>query len=274
MEIPLNPDPTPHKAHIMQESERERALLRLLDESGSARIEALARQLGVTDETIRRTAKRLEVRGLVTRVHGGLHLKDWHSEPSFARRIVQNREAKRRIAAKVAEVVADGTALMLDVGSTTAHVAQALRQRRDLTVITNSLPVAQALAGHNGNRVYMAGGELRPHDGGTFGDEALAFLRQFRVQLAVLSVAAIDAPAGFMLQDLREAEFSRAMLSCAEAAIVCADASKFARRAPIRVADPAAIGRLVTDQPPPAPLSDWLAAAGVDVLLADADPSA
>lgn len=252
----------------MQESERERALLRLLDETGSARIEALARQLGVTDETIRRTAKRLELRGLVSRVHGGLHLKDWNSEPSFARRIVQNRGAKRQIAACLAEMVADGTSLMLDVGSTTAHVAQALRLRRDLTVVTNSLPVAQALAGHNGNRVYMAGGELRPHDGGTFGDEALAFLRQFRVQLAVLSVAAIDAPAGFMLQDLREAEFSRTMLSCADTAIVCADASKFGRRAPIRVADPAAVGRLITDQPPPSALSDWLAAAGVTLVLA------
>ena len=114
----------------------------------------------------------------------------------------------------------------------------------------------------------MAGGELRPHDGGAFGAEALAFVRQFRVQHAILSVAALDPKSGFMLQDLREAEFSREIIQCADLATIVADASKFDRSAPIRICAPAAIHRLVTDAAPTGDLADLLAAAGVEVTLA------
>lgn len=252
----------------MLSSQRERAILELLQDTGSARVEALATQLGVTDETIRRNLKRLEAQGMVTRVHGGVHLKDWGPEASFAQRMVQNPGAKRRIAEAVARLIPDGASVFLDVGSTTAYAAQALRLRRELLVVTNSLAVAQALTGVNGNRVFMAGGELRSHDGGAFGAEALAFVQQFRVGHAVLSAAAIDPAAGFLLQDLREAEFSRAMLARAEARIVAADASKYGRSAPIAIAAPEAFSHLVTDLPPPDTIADMLARAGIALVLA------
>lgn len=252
----------------MLSSQRERAILELLEESGSARIETLAARLGVTDETIRRNLKRLQAQGMVTRVHGGVHLKDWGPEPSFAQRMVQNPGAKRRIAEAVARMLPDGASLFLDVGSTTAYVAQALRQRRELLVVTNSLAVAQALTGVNGNQVFMAGGELRSHDGGAFGAEALSFVQQFRVSYAVLSVAAITAPAGFLLQDLREAEFSRALIDRAEESIVAADASKFTRTAPIAIAPPERFTHLVTDQIPKGGLAELLHQSGTRITLA------
>lgn len=252
----------------MLSSQRERAILQLLQERGSARIDDLAARLGVTDETIRRNVNRLQAQGMVTRVHGGVHLKDWGPEPSFAQRMVQNPGAKRRIAEGVARMLPDGASLFLDVGSTTAYVAQALRARRDLLVVTNSLAVAQALTGVNGNQVFMAGGELRSHDGGAFGAEALAFVKQFRVSYAVLSVAAIAAPAGFLLQDLREAEFSRAIIERAEETIVAADASKFGRSAPIAIAEPGRFSRLVTDAAPEAGLAAFLSDQGVRVSVA------
>ncbi|GAB1364956.1 DeoR/GlpR family DNA-binding transcription regulator [Rhodobacter sp.] len=252
----------------MLPSQRERAILQLLQETGSARIDTLASSLEVTDETIRRNVKRLQDRGIVTRVHGGVHLKDWGPEPSFAQRMVQNPGPKRRIAEAVARILPDGASLFLDVGSTTAYVAQALRARRELLVVTNSLAVAQALTGVNGNQVFMAGGELRSHDGGAFGAEALAFVQQFRVSYAVLSVAAIAAPAGFLLQDLREAEFSRAIIERAEETIVAADASKFGRSAPIAIAAPDRFTQLVTDAPPQGALAALLEANGTRITQA------
>lgn len=252
----------------MPASQREREILDILNDSGSARIQDMARRLAVTEETIRRAVKRLEATGLVTKVHGGVHLKDWGPEPSFAQRFAQNPLAKRRIAAHLAGMIGDGASLFLDVGSTTAYVAQALRQRRELLVVTNSLAVAQTLTSRNGNRVFMAGGELRSHDGGAFGAEALAFVRQFQVHHAVLSAAAVDARAGFMLHDLREAEFSRAIIERADEATIAADATKFGRSAPIRVAEPAAFRRLVTDAAPPADIAALLAGAGVEVSVA------
>ena len=252
----------------MLSSPREAAILQLLQETGSARIDALAARLGVTDETIRRNVKRLQAQGMVNRVHGGVHLKDWGPEPSFAQRMVQNPGPKRRIAEAVARMLPDGASLFLDVGSTTAYVAQALRVRRELLVVTNSLAVAQALTGVNGNQVFMAGGELRSHDGGAFGAGALAFVQQFRVSYAVLSVAAIAAPAGFLLQDLREAEFSRAIIERAEETVVAADASKFGRSAPIAIAPPGRFSHLVTDTAPDSALTAFFAAHGTRVTLA------
>jgi DeoR family transcriptional regulator, glycerol-3-phosphate regulon repressor len=250
-------------------SQRGREILDVLSESGSARIQDIAVKLNVTQETIRRTVSRLEHQGLVIKVHGGVSLKNWGLEPSFEQRFVQNQPAKRRIAEAVAGLIHDGASLIMDVGSTTAYVAQALRQKRDLLVVTNSLPVAQALAGQNGNRVFMAGGELRSHDGGAFGPDARAFVRQFRVRHAILSVAAVEAQAGFLLQDLPEAEFSRTIIGCAEEVIIAADASKFGRTAPIRIAEPEAFHRLVTDAPPPPSIADMLAEAAITVTLAD-----
>ncbi|MCB6177700.1 DeoR/GlpR family DNA-binding transcription regulator [Rhodobacter sp. Har01] len=247
---------------------RERAILERLEETGTARVEDLAGALGVTGETIRRALKRLEAAGRIARVHGGAHLKDWGPEPTFAQRMQVNPGAKRRIAEAVARMLPDGASVFLDVGSTTAYVAQALRARRELLVVTNSLPVAQALAGVNGNRVFMAGGELRAHDGGAFGAEALDFLRQFRVGHAILSVAAVNAEGGFLLQDLREAEFSRAMIARAETVIVAADAAKFGHSAPIAVAPPQAFHHLVTEAAPTDSLAAMLAAAGVRVTVA------
>lgn len=247
---------------------RAREILDVLNETGSARIQDMALRLRVSQETIRRNVSVLEQQGLVTKVHGGVALKNWGLEPSFEQRFVQNQPAKRRIAEAVAALIMDGASVILDVGSTTAYVAQALRQKRDLLVVTNSLPVAQALAGQNGNRVFMAGGELRSHDGGAFGPDARAFVRQFRVRHAILSVAAVDAQAGFLLQDLPEAEFSRTIIACAEEAIIAADASKFGRSSPIRIAEPEAFHRLVTDAQPPADIADMLADACISITLA------
>jgi len=267
----MRAEPSPADAVLGPSRHREREILDALGETGSGRILDLSRRLGVTEETIRRNVKRLEDRGLVTKVHGGVVLREWVAEPSFAQRYAENPEAKRRIGAGLAAIIPDGASLFLDVGSTTAYVAQALRQHRDLLVVTNSLLVAQTLVGGTGNRVFMAGGELRAHDGGAFGAEALAFVRQFRVEFAVLSVAALDAGAGFLLQDLREAEFSREIIRCARRSIVAADASKFGRSAPIRIAEPEAFDTLVTDAAPPAALSRLLDSAGVTTVVIDDD---
>lgn len=257
------------KAIAAHGSQREMEILRLLGVSGSGRIQDLSRELNVTEETIRRNVRRLEAQGLVRKVHGGVFLKDWVAEPTFAQRFSKQPEAKRQIARQLAKMISDGGSLFLDVGSTTAYVAQALRGHQNLMVVTNSLTVAQTLATQNGNRVFMAGGELRSHDGGAFGAEALAFVRQFRVQHAILSVAAVNATAGFMLHDLREAEFAREIIRCSDRSIIAADATKFGGSAPIRVADPEDIDTLVTDAPPPTDIAAMLAGAGVTTVLAD-----
>lgn len=252
----------------MAQQRRETQLLELLRPAGEARVQDLAQAMNVTDETIRRTIRRLEGQGLVTKLHGAVHLRDAGPEAAFAVRMGVNPAAKRRIAGRLAGMIENGASLFLDVGTTTAYVAQALRDHRDLLVVTNSMMVAQALAMRNGNRVFMAGGEIRAHDGGVFGAQALAFVRQFKVTYAVMTAVGLDAGSGFTLNDMREAEFSREVIAHAGEAVMAVDSSKFGQSAPIRICEPGAIRRLVSEAAPPPDVAAMLAVAGVGVTLA------
>jgi DeoR family glycerol-3-phosphate regulon repressor len=236
-----------HSNHTEQEILRE---LRLA--GGSCRIGFLAKRLGVSDETIRRNIKVLEHQSLVRKVHGGVLLADdlTLTEQPYLDRMGKNAGIKQLLASKVAEMIKDGDSLFLDIGTTTAFVAQALRNHRNLYVVTNSVAAANTLATRNNNRVFQAGGELRAHDGGSFGVDAIQFIRRFNLQFAILSVGAINADAGFMLHDIQEADLSKAAADQAQTRIVVADDEKFGRRAPIVVEDPTQFDILVTNTPP------------------------
>jgi DeoR family glycerol-3-phosphate regulon repressor len=248
---------------------REREILEELRLSGgSSRIQFLAERLNVSEETIRRNLKSMEESGLVIKVHGGVHLKGHAAEQPLHFRMNENAEAKRMIAAEVAGMIGNGDTLFLDVGSTTAFIAVALQKHQNLFVVTNSLSVANALATRNNNRVFLAGGALRSHDGGAFGMEAVNFIRRFSVQHAILSVTAIDAKNGFMLQDMEEAEFARAAARQAANRVIVADAGKFGLTAPIIIDDPKIYTRLVTNARPPEDIAAMLQASEIELILA------
>lgn len=248
---------------------REREILdELRLAGGSARIPFLAQRLRVSEETIRRNIRSLEAQGLVAKVHGGVHLKESGGEQPLHYRMGENADAKRAIAARVAALIADGDSLFLDVGSTTAFIAVALQKHRDLFIVTNSVAVAHMLAGRNGNRVFLAGGELRAHDVGAFGAEAVAFVQRFHLDHAILSTTAVNARAGFMLADMEEATLSRAAGGQARRRIVVADSAKFDRSAPIVAMEPAAYDLLVTDREPPTDIMAMLEANGIGLVLA------
>ena len=119
------------------------------------------------------------------------------------------------IARHVATSIADGDSIMMDTGTTTSILARALLDKRGLTIVTNSSDVARTLATVNGNKVYMAGGELHGDNGAAFGRTAIDFVRHFRVRHAIISIAAIDIATGPMDYHLAEADFARTVLGCA-----------------------------------------------------------
>jgi DeoR family transcriptional regulator, glycerol-3-phosphate regulon repressor len=249
---------------------RQKEMLDHLRRSGgSMRIHALAKQLQVTEETVRRNLRMLADRGIVERVHGGVRLLTEKREADFNERFQENPEAKRRIACHVAAMLPDEASLFLDIGSTTAHIADALRDHRRLVVVTNSVYVAFRLATRNENKVFMAGGALRTHDGGAFGADAMEFVSNFNTDYAILSSAGIT-PKGFMLFDLEEARFSRLIMRQATTCIMVADSSKFGREAPVDIGHPSQVDYLVCDKPPPddieeAARSSW----GTEIQIAD-----
>jgi len=247
-------------------SARQATILKALGQQGACRVNELAEQLAVSDETIRRDVKAMAGKGLVERVHGGVVLPQALSEPAFQKRMARNAEEKRRIARLAAAQIRNGDSVMLDTGSTTAYVARALSEHSDLLVVTNCTEIAMRLAGRN--RVYLAGGELRADDGAVFGAAAIRFVEQFRTRHAVLSIGAVDPTDGLMDFHLQEAEFSRALMRRAECTVVVTDHAKFGGRAPVRVCGFEEIDLLITDRAPPPELTQRIADARVRLLVA------
>lgn len=253
-----------HKTTNQREDEILRALYKA---GGSCRVSWLASELGVTLETIRRNVRTLEERNIVRKVHGGVHLVEDIQEAPFESRLDKEVAAKEMLARKVADTISNGDSLFLDIGSTTAFVARALRDHRDLFVVTNSVFVAQALASRNGNRVFMAGGELRAHDGGAFGFEAQELIRRLNVRFAILSAGAVNAEAGFMLHDLQEANLAGLAIDNAQVRIMVVDGEKLGKRAPVTLDRTEKINLLFTDIDPDQEIRDMLDRNDIDLVV-------
>ena len=239
---------------------------------GTIGIGELAGALGVSDETIRRDVRLLVARGDLVKLHGAVRHADSGREAPFERRMRENVEAKRAVARAAARLVEDGDSLMMDTGTTTSVFARELLTKRGLTVVTNSSDVARTLATVNGNRVYMAGGELHGDNGAAFGRSACAFAAEFHVRLAVISIAAVNAATGLMDYRLDEAEFARIVLSRGERRLVLTDSSKFDRSALVRVAGFDEVDLILTDRAPPAVLDRAIHEAGAAVEVAAPEP--
>lgn len=246
---------------------RQDEILRAIRARGACTIAELAAEHSVSDETIRRNLKPLVGRGLVERVHGGVVASEQLDEPPFQRRMQQNTEAKKVVAELIVAMVEDGDTIMMDSGSTTAFVARALSIRKNLSVVTNNTEIARILAQQPGNRVHLAGGELRADDWAAFGASTIDFIRQFQARYAILSIGAVTENGDFMDFHLQEAEFSRALIEQAQVAIVVADHSKFGKRAFVNICERSQIDHLVSDQLPPESICQRLKEAGVELVV-------
>lgn len=252
----------------MTESKRHRDIIRHLQQDGTVLISDLAARFGVSLETIRRDLKPMADAGEIVRMHGAVALPSGTTEAPFEWRLQQNAAAKKAIGRRLAETIRDGESLMLDTGTTTSLLARELLGHRRLTVITNSSDIARTLATINGNKVYMAGGELRSDNGAAFGSTAIDFLSRFSVQHAVVSVGAVSATSGIMDFELEEAELARMVLSRGTRRIAVTDHSKFGREGLVRVAPFSALTDMVTDRSPLPDIATALADAGVSVTIA------
>lgn len=236
----------------------EEEVLNAVSLRGTISVRELATLLHVSEQTVRRVVQPLVERGVVEKVHGAVVGRSRPGEAPFLARMTVHQREKVAIAGAVAAMVHDGDTIALDTGSTTGFVAQALRQHRGLTVVTNSTFIATTLATIPGNRVHMAGVELRNHDGASFDASAFDVVRSMRVRVAILSASALDARRGLMVQEHAEAQMSAAMGQIAEQRLYAVDSSKFGAEGlvalpPLREGDV-----VVTDLAPATAMADRL----------------
>ena len=256
----------------MELSRWQSAIVGELERFGRLDIATLAIRLSTSEETVRRHVQSLVDDGVLRLLHGAVALPSAMIEPPFHSRMELNAAAKRVIAARMAQMIHDGETVMLDTGSTTAYVGQALAERRGVTLVTNSIETARYLVGRNDHRVLIVGGELRGHDGAVLGAEAIEFVRQVRADWAILSIGAFDLRGGLMDYDMEEALFARALLSQADRVAIVADSTKFGRRSLVTICPLKSVDIIVTEASPPALFESLLREAEVEIVLAGEPP--
>jgi DeoR/GlpR family transcriptional regulator of sugar metabolism len=211
----------------VKKSDRSRIILERLAERGQLQIADIAREANVSEMTIRRDLEALEALGALTRVHGGaVSVLSRSLSPQFHTRSMRNDAAKTRIGALAAAQLRDGETVILDAGSTTAHVAAALAGRHNLRILALDLRIAERLADEPGMTVMVAGGTIRPVERSIYGSMAERGIAELNFDTYIMSAGGIDADAGVTEYNPDDASVKRTAIASARRTIVVADESK------------------------------------------------
>lgn len=232
----------------MYAQERQQSILATARDHGRVEVGALAETLGVTVETVRRDLTALERLGVLRRVHGGaLPVERLSLEPTLESRQSHYTDRKRRIGERAAAEVQDGFTVLLDSGTTTLAVADALPGDLQLTVVTNSVNIAARLAERPKTELLVLGGRLRQRTGAAVGAWLQAALADVWVDVAFLGTNGFTLQHGLTTPDQAEAGAKRAMAASARRLVCVSDSSKAGQVHLHRFAETSQIAMLVTD---------------------------
>jgi DeoR family glycerol-3-phosphate regulon repressor len=250
-------------------SPRQSDIVALAKAQGRVSVEGLADRFNVTPQTIRKDLNDLCERGVLQRYHGGAILASGTANLGYEARRKLATDEKRRIGLKAASLIPDSSSLLINIGTTTEQVAAALRGKSGLLVITNNMNVANILQGYEQIEIIVAGGVVRHLDGGVVGEAAVDFIRQFKVDYAVIGTSAIDEDGTLLDFDYREVKVAQAIMNCARKSILVADSMKFERTAPVRIGHISQLDYFVTDRPPPSRVRELCREHEVSVEVAE-----
>jgi DeoR/GlpR family transcriptional regulator of sugar metabolism len=248
-------------------AERRQAILDTLERDGKVVAARLVEQLGMSEDTIRRDLRELARQGLVQRVHGGA-LPPAPQPGSFTHRRETYTEEKAALARAGVEILGDAQVILLDGSTTNLELARRLPADTTRTVLTNSPPIASALAEHPTAEVVVIGGQLDKRAQVTIGSATVDFIRSVRADACVLGVCALHPEAGLSTDDLEEAHVKRAMVEASADVIALATTDKLRAGSPYVVAPVSELTHVVAEASAPDALLDPYRAIGVTVTRA------
>jgi DeoR/GlpR family transcriptional regulator of sugar metabolism len=251
----------------MLTAERRQFILATLRRDGKVLASELSGALGVSEDTIRRDLRELAEAGMLQRVHGGA-LPRSPASASFTARQSQAPAAKEAIAGAAAQLVRSGQVIILDGGTTTLQVAQRLPVDLRATVITNSPPIAVALAEHPLVEVVVIGGCLYKHSLVAIGAAAVEALRAIRADVCMLGVCSLHPQSGISVPDLEESYVKRAMIAGAAEVVALASAEKLGTAATYTVGPIGDLTHIVTERSVPGDLLSPYRDQGITVICA------
>lgn len=251
----------------MKGRQRRDAIFEIVRRRGFVVVEALAEHFNVSSQTIRRDIKELCDANLLVRHHGGAGLPSSIVNTDYAAKRVACLAEKEAIAEAVANYLPDNVSLFLSIGTTNEMVARALLRRHGLKIITNNLHAAEILHAEAEFEVSVAGGTIRPHNGGIVGPQATRCIEQYRTDYAVIGIGAVDADGTLLDFYPDEVSVAQAMMRNSRHVLLVADHTKFSRTATVSQGNAANLSVLFTDREPPAALAGLLRQNHVDIVL-------
>jgi DeoR/GlpR family transcriptional regulator of sugar metabolism len=247
--------------------ERRQEIIRQVDLSGRVSVAELSQQLGVSEVTIRADLQALAERNLVIRTHGGAIPAAGMNELALALRRQRQVQEKSRIGQAGAALVSGGDAIFLDSSSTALAIVQYLKQHRHLTIISNSLAIAQEMQDTPSVRVVMVGGVLQRETASLVGTGGLEMLRKFNIQKGFFGAHGLNLPEGLTDVSADEAEVKRGLVEMCRQTVAVLDATKWGRIGLASFARPEQIDTVITDADAPAELVEAAREAGITVVV-------
>jgi DeoR family transcriptional regulator of aga operon len=247
--------------------DRRDIIIRLIKENGKVQVAELTSQFNVSSVTIRNDLNYLERKGLIDRVYGGALARVAVAyDSALTEKAKLHVDEKRRIGAKAAEMIYDGDSIILDSGTTTLEIAKRIKDKRDLTVMTNGVNIATELAGNSHISVLLTGGILRENSFSLVGPQAEAVLMDFYYDKLFLGVDGFDLGIGLTTPNQLEAHLNAIMVGASKETIVVADSSKFGRQSLCRISGPEEVTRIITDTGISEEYLDSLAGLGIEII--------
>lgn len=233
----------------MYAEERHRVISESASLEGRVEVGSLASSLGVTPETVRRDLSVLERRGILRRTHGGAVPVDRVvSERGVSERIEAMAAEKRSIAKAALSLVPENGTLLLDAGTTTGTLAGILPENGELTVVTNSIPIAKTLSSNPSVTLFLTGGRVRGRTLASVGEPATSFIKNLTPDVVFMATNGVSVEKGLTTPDMAEATAKRAMVASGRRVVLLADHTKFGEEHFVRFAGLEDVDAIVTDR--------------------------
>ncbi len=231
--------------------ERRNAIISRLNMDGKVIVTDLAQEFNVTEETIRRDLEKLDKEGIAKKTYGGaVANRSLNVDLPSSVRKRTNVELKQHIAEKISSMINDGDYIMLDASSTAMYVVKCIKQKKNITLITNSVEILLELADKDDWNILSTGGTLKVGALSLVGSTAERMIRGFHVDIAVCSSKGIDINMGITDSNEKDAQMKQAIFSSAAKRVLVIDSTKFDRIAFTKVCDVDDVDVIVTDCKP------------------------
>ena len=223
---------------MVNAEERRNEIVALIRANERVKVSELSEKYGISEVSIRKDLEILEEMGQLTRVYGGaVALNKLYVNMDINERYKFNADAKKRIAENIAEFIDDNDTIMMNAGTTLAYILRAIKGKKNINIVTNSLQNANEASLYSSFNVILLGGEFDSKYQFTYGIDAERQIENYHATKCILSVDGVSAKSGLSLYYSNEVALARKMIESSSTVIVAADGSKIGRKAFARIAD-------------------------------------